>query len=227
MGAYLMEQLPFLIRILVACICGGVIGIERQLRTKVAGTRTHVMIALASALMMIISKYGFFDVLGAEGTSVDVSRVAAGIITGIGILGGGLIFIGKQGYVSGITTAAGVWVTVAVGMAVGAGMYPISIATTILVVTIQALFHRNLWVVKQATRARVVFLITNEKKGFEKITKELDDYNICMNQFKWERKGKNVFQLRCQVLVPAKYTKEEIVDLFTKLDEVESFEIIQ
>lgn len=227
MNAYLMEQTPFLIRILLACLCGGVIGIERQLRTKVAGTRTHVMIALASALMMLISKYGFFDVLNVAGASVDVSRVAAGIITGIGILGGGLVFIGKQGYVSGITTAAGVWVTVAVGMAIGAGMYPVGIATTILVVSVQALFHKNLWVVKQATRARVVFQITNEKKGFEKITRELNEYNVSINQFKWERKGKNVFQLRCQVLVPAKYSKEDIVEMFTKMEELESFEIIQ
>ena len=106
MGNFLMEQLPFFVRIILACLCGGIIGLERQLRTKVAGTRTHIMIALASALMMIISKYGFMDVIGIDGTSWDVSRVAAGIITGIGILGGGLIFIGKQGYVSGITTAS-------------------------------------------------------------------------------------------------------------------------
>mgnify|MGYP003089380872 FL=1 len=88
MNAFIAEQLPYLFRILLACLCGGIIGIERQLRTKVAGTRTHIMIALAAALMMLISKYGFADVLGAEGVSWDVSRVAAGIITGLGILGG-------------------------------------------------------------------------------------------------------------------------------------------
>lgn len=227
MGNFLMEQLPFFVRIILACLCGGIIGLERQLRTKVAGTRTHIMIALASALMMIISKYGFMDVIGIEGTSWDVSRVAAGIITGIGILGGGLIFIGKQGYVSGITTAAGVWVTVGVGMAVGAGMYPISIGTTLLVVLIQTVCHKDLWVVKQATRARVVFLVSNEKDAFGKISSELNGYNISISQFKWERKGKNVFQVRCQVLIPARYSKEEIVNLFAGLDEVESFEIIQ
>ena len=143
MNAFIAEQLPYLFRILLACLCGGIIGIERQLRTKVAGTRTHIMIALAAALMMLISKYGFADVLGAEGVSWDVSRVAAGIITGLGILGGGLVFIGKQGYVSGITTAAGVWVTVGIGMAMGAGMYGIGIVTTILVVSIQTLFHHS------------------------------------------------------------------------------------
>lgn len=227
MNAFIAEQLPYLFRILLACLCGGIIGIERQLRTKVAGTRTHIMIALAAALMMLISKYGFADVLGAEGVSWDVSRVAAGIITGLGILGGGLVFIGKQGYVSGITTAAGVWVTVGIGMAMGAGMYGIGIVTTILVVSIQTLFHKNLWVVKQATRAKAVFLLTNEKEAFEKVTKELGSYDISMNQFKWERKGENVSQLRCQVLIPSKYGKEDIFEIFTGLEEVESFEVIQ
>lgn len=226
MSSFLMEQLPYFVRILLACICGGVIGIERQQRTKVAGTRTHMMIALASALMMIISKYGFFDVVGMEGISCDASRVAAGIITGIGILGGGIIFTGKQGYVSGMTTAAGVWVTVGIGMAVGAGMYTLSIVTTILVVLIQMVFHKDLWIVKQATRAQVVFRMENEKQAFEKITKELEEHRVLMHQFKWERKGKNEFQLRCQVVIPADYTREEIVGIFTGITEVESFEVI-
>lgn len=226
MSAFVMEQLPYFIRIVLACVCGGVIGIERQQRTKVAGTRTHMMIALAAALMMIISKYGFFDVMGMEGLSCDVSRVAAGIITGIGILGGGIIFTGKQGYVSGMTTAAGVWVTVGIGMAVGAGMYAISIGTTLLVVAIQMVFHKDLWIVKQATRAQVVFRVENEKKAFEKISKELNEYNVCMHQFKWERKGKNEFQLRCQVVIPAQYSREEIAGIFTGMAEVEAFEVI-
>ena len=227
MSEWLTEQGIFLLRVIVAGVCGLAIGIERQSRMKTAGVRTHFMVAVASSVMMLISKYGFADVLGAEGVSWDVSRVAAGIITGLGILGGGLVFIGKQGYVSGITTAAGVWVTVGVGMAMGAGMYGIGIVTTILVVSIQTLFHKNLWVVKQATRAKAVFLLTNEKEAFEKVTKELGSYDISMNQFKWERKGENVFQLRCQVLIPSKYGKEDIFEIFTGLEEVESFEVIQ
>ena len=93
---FVQEQAEYLARIILACICGGVIGIERQQRVKAAGTRTHMMLALATALMMIISKYGFSDVAGNPGMSLDVSRVAAGIISGIGILGGGIIFTGKE-----------------------------------------------------------------------------------------------------------------------------------
>lgn len=226
MTAYLLEQVPYFVRILLACVCGGVIGIERQQRTKVAGTRTHMMISLAAALMMIISKYGFFDVIQIAGISCDASRVAAGIITGIGILGGGIVITGKQGYVSGMTTAGGVWVTVGIGMAAGAGMYALSIGTTLLVVLIQMIFHKDLWVVKQATRAQVVFQVKNEKQAFGKIAKELENYNICMHQFKWQRKDNNLFQLRCQVVIPSQYEREEIAEIFMQMKEVEGFEVI-
>lgn len=220
------EAFDYFLRVVLACACGGAIGIERQLRTKVAGTRTHMMIALASALMMVISKYGFMDVIEIAGISCDASRVAAGIITGIGILGGGIVITGKQGYVSGMTTAAGVWVTVGIGMAVGAGMISIGIATTALVVLIQTIFHKDLWVVKHAKRAQVVFLVENEKYAFDKITKELEHYNITMQQFKWQRKGDRLFQLRCQVIIPSKFEKEEIAEVFMKMPEVDAFEVV-
>ena len=116
-------QIEFLIRLIAAGLCGVAIGMERQIRMKNAGLRTHFLVALASCLMMIISKYGFYDVLAQNvGISVDASRIAAGIITGIGILGSGIVFISKQGLVSGMTTAAGIWVTLGIGMAIGAGM---------------------------------------------------------------------------------------------------------
>ena len=125
-----------------------------------------------------------------------------------------------------MTTAAGVWVTVGIGMAAGAGMYALSMITTLLVLLIQMVFHKNLRIVKQATRAQIVFRVANEKSAFEKITKELEQYSICMHQFKWERKGKNEFQIRCQVVIPANYSREEIVGIFTGITEVEAFEVI-
>lgn len=119
MEEYLMNDGVFLFQLICAGLCGMAVGIERQSRMKSAGVRTHFVVAMASALMMIVSKYGFLDVISINGARVDVSRVAAGIISGIGILGGGLIFIGKQGLVSGMTTAAGIWMTVGIGMAMG------------------------------------------------------------------------------------------------------------
>lgn len=218
-------QLILFFRLVLASLCGGIIGIERQQRIKVAGTRTHIMVSLAAALMMIISKYGFMDVLSVAGTSWDVSRVAAGVITGIGILGG-IIVIGKQGSVSGTTTAAGLLVTIAVGMAFGAGMYAMGIGTTLLVRLLQYLLHRNIWIVRQSIRATVRFRIEHGKDNYERLMKELEKDEISVHQIKWDRIDTDCFSISCQVLIPTRYKKEEIVSIFSNIPETEEFEII-
>lgn len=224
-GGFWGQQLIFFVRILLAMLCGGIIGIERQQRIKVAGTRTHMMIAMAAALMMIISKYGFLDVIGTAGISWDVSRIAAGIITGIGILGG-IIITGKQGHVSGTTTAAGLMATIAVGMAFGAGLYVMGISVTILILVMQYLLHRNLWIVKQTIRAQVVFHIEHDAGEYEKVLEKLEQYHIHVQQFRWEKINSESFQINCHVTIPARYTKEEIISIFAGMPETENFEIM-
>ncbi len=129
-------EMVCIVRLLVAAACGLMIGIERQSRMKGAGMKTHMMVALGSALMMLVSKYGFFDVIPVEGASVDVSRVAASIAAGIGFLGAGVIFV-RRGSVVGLTTAAGLWTTTGVGMAVGSGLYLLGLVTTALMLVSQ------------------------------------------------------------------------------------------
>ena len=143
------KTFEFLIRVLWAGICGIIIGIERQRRTKNAGVRTHFMVAMSTALMMVISQYGFLRVALENDMSVDVSRVAASIIGGVGILGGGLICMGKQGHASGITTTTGVLMTMAIGMAIGAGMYALGTCSTILVIAGQTILHMNISLVSE------------------------------------------------------------------------------
>jgi putative Mg2+ transporter-C (MgtC) family protein len=111
-----------------ALVLSALIGLERELRRKSAGLRTHTLIGFSSALIMLVSKYGFTDVLG-EHVALDPSRVAAQIVSGIGFIGGGLIFV-KRDAVRGLTTAAAVWLTTAVGMAAGAGLLVLAAATT-------------------------------------------------------------------------------------------------
>ena len=214
------------LRLILACICGGAIGIERQQRIKVAGTRTHMVVALAAALMMIISKYGFLDVMDVSGVSWDVSRVAAGIITGIGILGGGIIFIGRQGSVSGITTAVGIWTTIGIGMALGAGMYAMGIGTTIIMLFIQWVLHKNLWIVKQPTRVQVCFRLPQGVKDYENLMNKIESYKMILYQIKWDKKGSTGPSMRCFAIVPASYGRNDIIRIFTTMDEVESFELI-
>ncbi len=97
------------------------IGLEREWRQKSAGLRTHTLVGLGAALFVIISKYGFSDVLSQGRVVLDPSRVAAGVVSGIGFIGGGLIFV-RGDAVRGLTTAAIVWMTAAVGMACGSGL---------------------------------------------------------------------------------------------------------
>lgn len=105
----------------VAFFLSALIGFERELRQKSAGLRTYTIVGLTAALIMLVSKYGFTDVLQSGRVVLDPSRVAAQIVTGIGFIGGGIIFV-RQNAVYGLTTAAIVWLTAGVGMACGAGL---------------------------------------------------------------------------------------------------------
>lgn len=146
-------QIMQAVRLLLSCACGFAIGFERQYHIRVehrksAGLRTHMMVCLASAAMMLISKYGFFDVMtDSNNVRVDVSRVAAAIVSGVGFLGAGIIYVRKES-IKGLTTSAGLWATSAVGMAVGCGMYFAGIALTFLVLCIQKIstirFYKNI-----------------------------------------------------------------------------------
>jgi putative Mg2+ transporter-C (MgtC) family protein len=127
-------ELDFLLRIFCAAILGGIIGLEREYRAKEAGFRTHFLVALGSALFMIVSAYGFSDAMNNDLQRWDVSRVAAQVVSGIGFIGAGTIIFRKaENIVSGLTTAAGLWVTAAMGLACGGGMYVLAIGSTVMV----------------------------------------------------------------------------------------------
>ena len=123
--------MEFIIRLVIAGAMGALIGLDREYRAKEAGYRTHFLVSLGSALIMIVSQYGFADVLGKEGVGLDPSRIAAQVVSGIGFIGAGTIILNKQ-IVRGLTTAAGIWATAGIGLAIGSGMYVLGISATIL-----------------------------------------------------------------------------------------------
>lgn len=123
--------IEFVIRLVVAGAMGALVGLDREYRAKEAGYRTHFLVSLGSALIMIVSQYGFTEVLGKEGIGLDPSRVAAQVVSGIGFIGAGTIILNKQ-IVRGLTTAAGIWATAGIGLAIGAGMYGLGVSATIL-----------------------------------------------------------------------------------------------
>lgn len=133
--------IDFIIRIAVAAVLGAVIGFEREYRAKDAGMRTHFLVALGSALFMILSQYGFAEVLTTyEKVNLDPSRIASQVVTGIGFLGAGIIIFQKNA-VRGLTTAAGLWVTAAIGMTCGAALYVLAVVATALVLVCLEVMH--------------------------------------------------------------------------------------
>ncbi len=178
----MLYYLEMIGRILLACVCGIAVGIERNTRSKEAGIRTHCIVACASALMMIISKYGFFDLVEssyiyASDVRLDPSRMAQGIVTGVGFLGAGLIYL-QRGMIKGLTTAAGVWAVSGIGMAIGAGMYVIGVAATVIVLLAQIILHtKRLLVSKYKTKNFRIYGVCEE--GFQsKVEESLDSMDI-------------------------------------------------
>ena len=134
-----------LIRLALAAFLGALVGIERERKDWAAGLRTHMMVCVGAALTMIVSAFGFQDVLGTRDVILDPSRVAAQVISGIGFIGAGTILFLRQEVIRGLTTAAGLWTVAAIGLATGGGMYFAAAVATVVVLII-------LWVLKPLER---------------------------------------------------------------------------
>ena len=165
------------LRIIVACVCGYFIGYERTKRFKEAGIRTHVIVCMAAALMMIISKYGFNDLAGIGGLKeADPARIAAQIVSGVSFLGAGVIFHNKSG-VTGLTTAAGIWATAGIGMAIGGGMYALGIFASIVMFAFQ-------WFIRKYDIGGVLLHTSRLKftvKNTEEFRKSFNEYLNSLN----------------------------------------------
>ncbi|WP_243787805.1 MgtC/SapB family protein [Saccharopolyspora gloriosae] len=126
-----LNELPLLVELGSALVLSSLVGLEREVRAKSAGLRTHTLVGVGAALFMLVSKYGFGDMLEFERVSLDPSRVAAQVVSGIGFIGGGLIFV-RRDVVRGLTTAATVWLVAAIGMACGGGLVLLASAATLV-----------------------------------------------------------------------------------------------
>ena len=224
MWAFLLLQLEFIGRLILAGICGGLIGYERKNRLKEAGIRTHLIVALASALMMIISKYGFDDVIQTYHIDLDPSRVAAGIVTGVGFLGAGMIFVRRQA-ISGLTTAAGIWATVGVGMAIGGGLYIIGVAATIIIIIIQVLLHRNLRWLKIPSAEQIVVEIKDSRDAISYLQNKLKGNQIEILHFKAEKIDQVFLEVELHVKFPPSFQSGDLIDLFSDSSLIRSIEM--
>lgn len=152
----------FVWRLVLATLFGTIIGLDREYREKEAGFRTHFLVSLGSALMMIVSQYGFSEILTHDGVSLDPSRIAAQVVSGIGFIGAGTIIFNHQ-IVRGLTTAASLWATAGIGLTAGAGMSWLALAATIL--TLVALEGLSLVFRSLGSRRMVVVFSASDRAG--------------------------------------------------------------
>lgn len=197
-------------RCVLAAICGALIGIERKNRLKDAGLRTHLIVALGSALMMVVSKYGFFDLLRYANelnveVKLDPSRLASNIITGIGFLGAGTIFVRKQ-VINGLTTAAGLWSTAGIGMAIGAGMYIVGISMTLFLFLAQIFLHKNLKILRSPTADNIIIRLEDSTDAISKLNDVFKELNVEIQSMHYEKLGDTLLEVECFVRMPKKYT---------------------
>lgn len=185
----LVIEFELILRVFVAAMCGMLIGYERHNRHKVAGIKTHMTVGLASALLMVVSKFGFYD-----SGSYDASRVAAQIVSGVGFLGAGIIFKKNQS-VHGLTTAAGIWTTSGVGMAIGAGLYFIGIASTLSFVGLHFIvyfYQSNVTKTGIQENYRITFVTSNDNP---KVVSEVCQNYKILNYCVFKELGKTVLDL--------------------------------
>lgn len=171
------------LRITLAGVMSGIIGLERELRSKDAGLKTHFLVGIGSALIMIISKYGFYDVLDTKGIALDPSRIAAQVVSGISFLGAGTIIFEKH-YIRGLTTAAGIWATAGIGLALGSGMYVVGIFSTVLVLVGLEILNR---VFKNTINKYVDMNIWTKPEALTDIEAAIYDSDFIITEFKSKR----------------------------------------
>ena len=197
----------FALRLFVAGAMGVLIGLEREYRAKEAGYRTHFLVALGSALMMIVSQYGFMEVLKTDLIRLDPSRIAAQVVSGIGFIGAGTIILLKQ-IVRGLTTAAGIWATSGIGLAVGAGMYAVGISATLLVLL--GLETLSYFFKSIGLRNMMIDFSTDDKEALKRVSKKFNTRNYVVVSYEMTEaytNGKNVYHV--SMVVKAKRMNEE------------------
>ena len=227
----LLQSGEFCLRILIACLCGAVIGVERSRRFKEAGVRTHVIVCAAAALVMVVSKYGFADLAVAGGNfngtrGADPARVAAQVVCGVGFLGAGVIF--RNGNtVKGLTTAAGLWATAGIGLAIGAGLYWIGVFVTAVIAVLQYFMHR-FTVGVDSYVSDLLRITAPESAEFQSILEEkLKAWNAQATETRIVRAENGLATYELTLLLPRYIDTKEIMETLRENKEIVEINVTQ
>lgn len=211
----------FIFRVFIAALLGAIIGFEREYRAKEAGMRTHFLVAMGSALFMILSQFGFDSLLGMQSISLDPSRIASQVVTGIGFIGAGTIIFQKH-MIKGLTTAAGLWVTSAIGLTCGSGMYILAITATLLVLicleTIYFIMHRF------GSRNISITISTSNRESIGNVLGRLREDGVDIDTYEMKEQASahgTRYVVAMELLVKRNRYQEHIINFMEKFKDVD------
>lgn len=202
------------LKLVAALLFGGIIGLEREYRSKDAGFRTHFLVALGAALFTIISQYGFGD--GVK----DSSRVAAQVVSGIGFIGAGLIVF-QRNTVRGLTTAAGLWVTAAIGMACGVGMYALAAIVTVLILL--GLEVLNEIIPQITTTTLQVSFSSPTRESAQRVVEQIKSHSMEVYSFELHSRHTSqgsLYEVKMEIKVQSRNHNQIILDDMDEFDDV-------
>lgn len=211
-----ISEIEIVLRLVIACILGGVIGFERESLDRPAGLRTHILVCVGSTLMMLVSIYGF---IGIETINKDPGRIAAQVVSGIGFLGAGTIL--REGLtVTGLTTAASLWVVAGIGLAIGAGLFFAGIAGTALVFLTLVFLgqaERRHWTSK--SRDRIKMIIRDQPGQLGKVGTFFGKHGIGIHNITMHHvHDQKVIKLEFVLKIPA---NADMIKIFAELTEID------
>lgn len=164
-------------RMLLACVCGGLIGLEREFKRRPAGFRTHILICLGAAITTLTSQY----LALAMHSTTDISRLGAQVIAGVGFIGAGTIVVTRHRQIKGLTTAAGLWASAIIGLALGAGFFEGGLLTTALILAAELLFVRLEYYILHNTPEATFFLEYRDKESLDRVLHLYQELGVKLN----------------------------------------------
>lgn len=214
-----ISTLSVMIRLFVAVLCGGFIGIEREHKRRPAGFRTHILVCLGSAMTTLTSQY----LLTELGLYNDISRLGAGVIAGMGFLGAGTIIVTKRRQVKGLTTAAGLWTCAIIGLAIGAGYFELGVIATAVILLAELFFSRfEYWMLSNSKNLNI-YVEYNGSENLDNIIRMIKGYRIVIIDLEITKSGNNscaIFSLQ----LPKKFSHDKIMTAISTSEGIVSVE---
>ncbi len=210
------------LRMVLAVICGGLIGIEREHKRRPAGFRTHILICLGATLTTLTSQYLYLEL----DLFTDLARLGAQVIAGIGFIGAGTIIVTKRRQVKGLTTAAGLWTSAIVGLAIGAGFYEAALIATLLVLVVELLLSRFEWFLMSIARDINIYVEYKENSSLEKVDEFLRTHDVSVTDLHITKSGAGT-QNPCAIFslqLPRKLTHDKLMTAISSIEGVVSAE---